>query len=146
MVDGHINIPPTNIIGSEYDIVAKNQGNTKGHEYTYKNEDDFRFNNSFYRDNFRTNKIIGIIREIGKHPLLAFGNSGGDRDMAKYVMNNKKYKGLAFMVICDNEERERGDNQKAKEMKEACLANGWVPISMKDDWKTIYGENVKKKK
>ena len=30
-------------------------------------------------------------------------------------------------------------------MKENCDRFGWVPISMKDDWKTIYGENVRKK-
>ena len=145
MIDGHIDIPPTNIIGSEYDIVATNQGDIQGHEYTYQNEDDFSFNNSYYRDNYRTNKIIGIIREIGKHPILLFGNSDGDSDMAKYVMNNKKYPSLAFMICCDDTERERGDKQKAEEMRQACQEKGWVPISMKEDWITIYGENVKKK-
>ena len=145
MIDGHIDIPPTNIIGSEYDIVATNQGDIQGHEYTYQNEDDFSFNNSNYRDNYRTNKIIGIIREIGKHPILLFGNSDGDRDMAKYVMNNKKYPSLAFMICCDDTDRERGDEQKAEKMRQACQENGWVPISMKKDWITIYGENVKKK-
>ena len=145
MIDGHIDIPPTNIIGSEYDIVATNQGDIQGHEYTYQNEDDFSFNNSNYRDNYRTNKIIGIIREIGKHPILLFGNSDGDSDMAKYVMNNKKYPSLAFMICCDDTDRERGDEQKAEKMRQACQENGWVPISMKKDWITIYGENVKKK-
>ena len=145
MIDGHIDIPPTNIIGSEYDIVATNQGDIQGHEYTYQNEDDFSFNNSYYRDNYRTNKIIGIIREIGKHPILLFGNSDGDSDMAKYVMNNKKYPSLAFMICCDDTDRERGDEQKAEKMRQACQENGWVPISMKKDWITIYGENVKKK-
>ena len=145
MIDGHIDIPPTNIIGSEYDIVATNQGDIQGHEYTYQNEDDFSFNNSYYRDNYRTNKIIGIIREIGKHPILLFGNSDGDSDMTKYVMNNKKYPSLAFMICCDDTDRERGDEQKAEKMRQACQENGWVPISMKKDWITIYGENVKKK-
>ena len=65
--------------------------------------------------------------------------------MAKYVMNNKKYPSLAFMICCDDTERERGDKQKAEEMRQACQENGWVPISMKEDWITIYGENVKKK-
>ena len=30
-------------------------------------------------------------------------------------------------------------------MKANCDKFGWVPISMKDDWKTIYGENVTRK-
>ena len=145
VVNGHIDIPPSNIIGSEYDIVAKNQGNTKAHEYTYQNDDDFRFNGAFLRKNLKTNKVIGIVREIGKQPLLAFGNSGGDKDMANYVLNKNKYPSLAFMVCCDDVERERGNTQKAEEMKQNCQKYGWIPISMRDDWKTIYGENVKKK-
>jgi hypothetical protein len=77
--------------------------------------------------------------------LLAFGNSGGDKDMANYVLNKNKYPSLAFMVCCDDTERERGNIQKANEMKQNCEKYGWVPISMKNDWKTIYGENVQKK-
>lgn len=145
VIDGHIDIPPTNVIGSEYDIVAKNQGNAQAHEYTYKDDDDFRFNGKFLRKNLKTNKVIGIIREIGKQPLLAFGNSGGDKDMANYVLNKNKYPSMAFMVCCDDTVRERGNEKKANEMKENCGKFGWVPISMRDDWKTIYGENVRKK-
>ena len=146
VVDGHIDIPPSNVIGSEYEIVAKNQGNVSGHEYTYnKANDDFRFNSKFNRKNLKTNKVIGIIREIGKHPLLSFGNSGGDKDMANYVMNNKNYPSLAFMVCCDDTDRERGNPTKAEEMKQNCQKNGWIPISMRDDWLTIYGQNVTRK-
>ena len=146
VVDGHIDIPPSNVIGSEYEIVAKNQGNVSGHEYTYnKANDDFRFNSKFNRKNLKTNKVIGIIREIGKHPLLSFGNSGGDKDMANYVVNNKKYPSLAFMVCCDDTVRERGNPTKAEEMKQNCQKNGWIPISMRDDWLTIYGQNVTRK-
>ena len=146
VVDGHIDIPPSNVIGSEYEIVAKNQGNVSGHEYTYnKTNDDFRFNSKFNRKNLKTNKVIGIIREIGKHPLLSFGNSGGDKDMANYVVNNKKYPSLAFMVCCDDTVRERGNPTKAEEMKQNCQKNGWIPISMRDDWLTIYGQNVTRK-
>lgn len=116
-----------------------------GYKYSYQKSDDFRFDGEFLRKNLKTNKIIGIIREIGKQPLLAFGNSGGDSDMANYVLNKNKYDSLAFMVCCDDIERERGNLKKATEMKDKCKNNGWIPISMKEDWKTIYGENVKKK-
>ena len=145
VVKGHIDIPESNVIGSEYNIIAKNQGNKMGNEYTYQNDDDFRFDGIFLRKNLKTNKVIGIIREIGKHPLLSFGNSGGDKDMANYVKNNKKYPSLAFMVCCDDTERERGNIAKADEMKDNCNKYGWIPISMKNDWKTIYEKNVKKK-
>ena len=49
------------------------------------------------------------------------------------------------MVCCDDIVRERGNIQKADKMKADCNTYHWVPISMKDDWKTIYGENVKRK-
>ena len=145
VVKNHIDIPESNVIGSEYNIIAKNQGTTAGNEYTYKNDDDFRFDGQFLRKNLKTNKVIGIIREIGKQPILSFGNSGGDKDMANYVINKNKYPSLAFMVCCDDTERERGNIEKANEMKNNCNNFGWIPISMKDDWKTIYEENVKKK-
>ena len=145
VVKGHIDIPDCNVIGSEYDIVAKNQGDKKGNDYTYQKDDDFRFNGAFLRKNLKTNKVIGIIREIGKQPILSFGNSGGDKDMANYVINKNKHPSLAFMVCCDDTERERGNLKSAEDMKKNCETYGWVPISMKNDWKTIYGDNVKKK-
>lgn len=144
-VKGHIDIPESNIIGSDYEIVAKHEGSVIGNEYTYVNDDDFRFNGTFLRKNLKTNKVIGIIREIGKHPILSFGNSGGDRDMANYVINKNKHPSLAFMVCCDDTERERGNTKKADEMKKDCATYNWIPISMRDDWKTIYGEHVTKK-
>ena len=50
------------------------------------------------------------------------------------------------MVVADDDERERAKSEEETEnMKNKCKKNGWVCISMKDDWKTIYGENVQKK-
>ena len=145
VIEGHINIPPCNVIGSDYRVVATNQNGAKGYEYEYQKDDDFKFEGEFLFKNLKTHKIVGIIREIGKQPILAFGNSGGDGSMANYVLNENKYDSLAFMVICDDTKRERGNPSKAEKMKRNCETNGWIPISMKNDWKTIYGENVKRK-
>jgi hypothetical protein len=30
-------------------------------------------------------------------------------------------------------------------MYDLCAENGWIPISMKNDWKTIYGDEVTRK-
>lgn len=30
-------------------------------------------------------------------------------------------------------------------MLESCNKNGYTPVSMKNDWKTIYGDNVARK-
>jgi hypothetical protein len=30
-------------------------------------------------------------------------------------------------------------------MRKLCRENGWIPISMRDDWTTVYGPGVTKK-
>ena len=37
------------------------------------------------------------------------------------------------------------DRKKAQKMADLCAENGWIAISMKNDWKTIYGEEVTRK-
>ena len=91
------------------------------------------------------NKVSYIEIEIGKKPVLSFGNSSGDTSMANYVVNDNQYESLAFMVCCDDLERENGDMKKANNMKKLCEENNWEPISMRDDWKTIYGDKVTRK-
>ena len=145
VIEGHINIPKSNVIGSDYEVIATNQGDEKGYEYEYRKDDEFKFDGKFLMKNLKTNKIVGIIREIGKQPLLAFGNSGGDSCMANYAINDNKYESLAFMVCCDDVLSERGNLEKAEKMKENCKTNNWIAISMRDHWKTIYGEDVLKK-
>ena len=64
--------------------------------------------------------------------------------MANYTINNNKYKSAAFMLCCDDTTRENGNIEKADKMRESCEKNGYIPISMKNDWKTIYGTKVKR--
>ena len=40
-------------------------------------------------------------------------------------------------------ERELGNAAKAEKCRKACEANGWMPVSMRNDWSTIYGPDVK---
>ena len=86
-----------------------------------------------------------IAQEIGVQPVLSFGNSTGDASMAEYVTSNNKYKSLALMLCCDDTERENGNVEKAEKMVSLCEEFDWVPISMKNDWTTIYGDGVTKK-
>ncbi len=88
---------------------------------------------------------IAIAREIGKRPILAFGNSSGDYSMLNYAKSNPKHKGMGVLVLCDDTEREYGDMERAKEQTETAQKEGWTLFHMcKDDWNTIYGEGVKK--
>ena len=47
------------------------------------------------------------------------------------------------MTKVDDVERELGNAAKAEKCRTACEANGWVPVSMRNDWTTIYGPDVK---
>ena len=62
--------------------------------------------------------------------------------MLEYTLGNKKYKALGFMVICDDMERENGNFDRAKRVLDFSNEKGYTTISMKDDWKTIYGDGV----
>ncbi len=86
-----------------------------------------------------------IAEQIGQCPVLCFGNSAGDISVANFVTGNKLYKTAAFFVCCDDEVRESGSPEKAKKIYDFCAENGWIPISMKDDWLTVFGEGVTKK-
>ncbi|MBR1695430.1 MAG: haloacid dehalogenase-like hydrolase, partial [Selenomonas sp.] len=77
---------------------------------------------------------------------LAFGNSSGDSSMFNYTITNNKYKALAFSLLCDDTERELGNIKKADKMRASCEKYGWIPVSMRDDFKTIYGDNVTRAK
>ena len=145
VIDGHINIPKSNIIGSDYDISSINQGNKEGFDYKYNFNGKIILKGDLITMNIKFNKIKGIITNIGRKPILIFGNSEGDSSMANFVVSNNEFKSLAFMVLNDDLERERGNLVEADKMKGLCKKNNWIPISMKNDWKTIYGENVTKK-
>ena len=140
-----LNIPTNQIIGSDNEILAANQGDTNGSNYDYR-ADDYLIHGKLIIKNLKMNKVSAIYREIGKQPVLAFGNSSGDTSMLNYAVYGNKYKSAAFFVICDDVERELGNISKADKCKALAEENGWTSISMRDDWTTIYGDNVKKSK
>ena len=140
ILDGVVPVQKNHVIGC--DIPYKWENNNGG-KYFVKGD---RFLMSDHRNgsNTRINKIYSIKREIGKQPVLAFGNSSGDLDMLNYTISDNKYKSAAFMVLCDDYEREIGNKKLEDEMRQASQKNGWTTISMKNDFKTIYGDKVKR--
>ena len=135
-------IKPSQIIGTDAQVLATGQSDTDGLNYLFKKGDKL-VRGQFVIKDLNMNKVSAISTEIGKQPVLAFGNSGSDSSMLNYAINDNKYKGLAFMVLCDDLERELGNESKAAKCKKLADDNGWISISMRDDWKTIYGDNVK---
>ena len=130
-----------NVIGSDPKIVAAKQGDKDGGDYVY-GKDDYLVRGQLIEKNLKMNKVSSIAQEIGKQPVLAFGNSSGDTSMLNYAIYGNKYRSAAFLVLCDDVDRELGDTAKADKCRKLAEKNGWMPISMRVDFKTIYGENV----
>ena len=140
-----LNLPNGQIIGSDETLVAPDQGDTDGLQYVYDDNDKLVLGGEFIVKNLKMNKVTVIMQEIGVQPVLSFGNSTGDASMAEYVTSSNPYQSLAFMLCCDDLERENGNEEKAQKMVDLCAEFDWVPVSMKNDWTTIYGDGVTKK-
>ncbi len=98
-------------------------------------------------DNF-AGKPDGIHLEIGARPIIAFGNSTGDRQMLEYTKAGDGAR-LALLVLHDDAAREYayGPAQGLPDTKvgtftqalyDKAKKNGWTIISMKNDWKRIF--------
>ena len=147
IVDGlsFLNIPPNQIIGSDELLTTRKQGDTDGSDYVFTDDDELILAGEFIIKNLKMNKVSVIAQEIGIQPVLAFGNSSSDASMAKYTVSNNPYPSMAFMLCCDDTVRENGNEAKAEKMAKTCEENGWIPISMKNDWITIYGDEVNRR-
>ena len=144
--DSPLDVPPQRIIGSDESVVATGQGEADGLGYQLGDDDKLVLGGKFIVKNLKMNKVAAIVREIGVQPVLSFGNSNGDFSMAKYATTRNPCRSRAFMLCCDDLERENGNAEKAAKMRKTCEENGWIPISMKDDWTTIYGTGVTRRR
>ena len=141
-----LNIPEDHIKGTIASVAATGQKNRSDSTYEYKNDDELIVGGDFIYKNVRMNKVSLIKTEIGKQPVLSFGNSAGDYSMAAYVTSGKKYESRAFMICCDDLVRENGNEEEANKMKTKCgNTPNWVAVSMRDDWIRIFAEGVRKK-
>ena len=140
--DNILDIPSSQLIGSDELLVASHQGDTDGLDYTFEEGDEIILGGEFLIKNLKMNKVTAIAREIGQQPVLSFGNSSGDGAMANYVIHDNPHRALAFMLCCDDTVRENGSQSKADKMYDLCEKNGWILVSMRDDWTTIYGDGV----
>jgi len=93
-------------------------------------------------------KPEGIHFMIGRRPYAAFGNSTGDRQMLEYAKAGDSAR-LAMLVFHDDAQREYayGPAQGLPDTKvgtftqqlyDEAKKDGWIVISMKNDWKRIF--------
>jgi len=147
LVKGIMPIPPERIIGSDHSYRMKRQPDeVRADIYQYTKDDKLVRGMRPVDLNIKSEKVVKIQREIGKKPVLAFGNSDGDASMLDYTITGNKYKARGFVLLCDDTDRELGNIAKADKMKTAALEHGWIAVSMKDDFKTIYGDKMKRTK
>jgi phosphoglycolate phosphatase-like HAD superfamily hydrolase len=96
----------------------------------------------------KAGKPEGIHLMIGRRPRAAFGNSAGDREMLEYTKAGEGAR-LAMLVLHDDATREYAYGP-AKGLRASKVGTfpqtlydqagkqGWVVISMKNDWKQIF--------
>jgi len=93
-------------------------------------------------------KPEGIHLMIGRRPLIAFGNSTGDQQMLEYTKAGSGAR-LSLLVLHDDAKREYayGPTQGLPASKigtftqalyDQAKKQGWIVISMKDDWKRLF--------
>jgi phosphoglycolate phosphatase-like HAD superfamily hydrolase len=98
-------------------------------------------------DNY-TGKPEGIHLMIGRRPIVAGGNSTGDQQMLEYTKGGDGAR-LSMIVLHDDAKREYayGPAQGLPASKvgtftqtlyDEAKKQGWIVISMKDDWKKIF--------
>lgn len=137
-----IGIDPQYVIGMDATMKTRDQGDVPGVEYTMEKGEDVVRADQLIIKNVKTNKVFQISQEIGKVPVLSFGNSTGDCAMHNYCLGSSRYKCAAFMLIADDPDRDHANRQKALDLAEKWRSAGYHVISMRDDFKTIYGYGV----
>lgn len=131
-VTGAYGVAPEQVIGTQEKL---KYGVRDGKPVLYR-EPGIEFNDD------GPGKPVGIFRAIGRRPILAFGNSDGDREMLEYTTGGSG-PSLGLLLHHDDAEREFAYDRRAgsasldKAWDEAA-ARGWIVVSMKQDWKLVF--------
>ncbi len=88
------------------------------------------------------NKPIGIQERIGRRPVMAFGNSDGDREMLLWTTSGKGPRFGMLIRHTDDIREVAYDRQSHIGRLEKALdmapETGWVVVDMKKEWKEIF--------
>ena len=138
-------VEPEHVIGTDFEVKQRgHEDESSNMDFKYENGDELVLTGGFIQKNLNGNKSIYVEREIGKRPVLAFGNSGSDTSMMNYAIDARNpYLAQAYMIVADDNEREWG-TQDWEAKSADYLAKGFIPISMKTDFAQIYPDGITK--
>ncbi len=132
-------IPPEQVVGS---AGATKYGTDKRGKPILTKEPKLLLNDN------DAGKPEGIHLVIGRRPVIAFGNSTGDREMLEYTTAGAGAR-LGLLVLHDDATREYAYGPAAglpdtkvgaftRDLYDEAKRNGWVIISMKNAWRRIF--------
>ena len=129
-------IPPEQVVGSRGRVRYELQGERPVLLKTME---------SFFLDD-KAGKPAGIHESIGRKPVLAFGNSDGDKEMLEYVTLDNAHRSLGLILRHTDAEREYaydvnpGSTGSLVDAKAAAPKRGWHLVDMKTEWATVFGD------
>jgi phosphoserine phosphatase len=88
-------------------------------------------------------KAVNIQAHIGRRPILAAGNSAGDREMLEYAHTGDR-PSLCLVVDHDDDEREYAyagaavTDPDAEPIVDTARRLGWTVVSMRRDWNRVF--------
>jgi phosphoserine phosphatase len=131
--------PPEHVIGSS--LTTQFEYDASGEVMLMRPEKLLLYNDA-------AGKPQDIYLFLGRPPRAAFGNSTGDQQMLEYAQSGGGAR-LMTLIVHDDAEREfaygpGSGNHDTKfgaftqALYDEAKAKGWVIVSMKEDWKTIF--------
>jgi phosphoserine phosphatase len=95
----------------------------------------------------KSEKVVGINAHIGRRPVMAFGNSNGDKEMLEYTQGGDGAR-FELLILHDDAAREfaYGPAQGfpdvmlgafRQDLYDQAQKEGWTVVSMQNDWNTV---------
>jgi phosphoglycolate phosphatase-like HAD superfamily hydrolase len=126
-------IPPEQVVGSHGQVTFEVRD---GEAVLHKSMDGI-----FVDD--KEGKPVGIHQFIGRRPVLAFGNSDGDKAMLEYTTLGNPRPSLGLILHHTDGEREYAYDAQPRSTGKLVEAladapeRGWVVVDMARDWSTV---------
>lgn len=131
-------IPPEQVVGSRGQV---NFEIRDGKAILIKTLD-----NLFVDD--KAGKPVGIHHHIGRRPIVAFGNSDGDKEMLEYTTVGNPKPSFGMLIHHTDAEREYAYDAHPKssgkliEGLQLAPQRGWVVVDMKHDWNSVLSDQT----